>query len=157
MKIVLLTIGKTKKSFLSEGIKKYLLKIKHYTNLESIEIDNVKFSKNISESELINKEAELLISKLAPSDYVILLDEKGRQYSSLEFSKKLNNWMIGSKKRLVFIIGGAYGVSKTVSSRVDEILSFSSMTFSHQMIRLFFLEQLYRAYTILNNNPYHHE
>ena len=157
MKIVLLTIGKTKKSFLSEGIKKYLLKIKHYTNLESIEIDNVKFSKNISESELINKEAELLISKLAPSDYVILLDEKGRQYSSLEFSKKLNNWMIGSKKRLVFIIGGAYGVSKTVSSRVDGILSFSSMTFSHQMIRLFFLEQLYRAYTILNNNPYHHE
>ena len=157
MKIVLLTIGKTKKSFLSEGIKKYLLKLKHYTNLESIEIDNVKFSKNISESELINKEAELLISKLAPSDYVILLDEKGRQYSSLEFSKKLNNWMIGSKKRLVFIIGGAYGVSKTVSSRVDEILSFSSMTFSHQMIRLFFLEQLYRAYTIINNNPYHHE
>ena len=157
MKIVLLTIGKTKKSFLSEGIKKYLLKLKHYTNLESIEIDNVKFSKNISESELINKEAELLISKLSPSDYVILLDEKGRQYSSLEFSKKLNNWMIGSKKRLVFIIGGAYGVSKTVSSRVDEILSFSSMTFSHQMIRLFFLEQLYRAYTILNNNPYHHE
>ena len=157
MKIVLLTIGKTKKSFLSEGIKKYLLKLKHYTNLESIEIDNIKFSKNISESELINKEAELLISKLAPSDYVILLDEKGRQYSSLEFSKKLNNWMIGSKKRLVFIIGGAYGVSKTVSSRVDEILSFSSMTFSHQMIRLFFLEQLYRAYTILNNNPYHHE
>lgn len=157
MKIVLLTIGKTKKSFLSEGIKKYLLKLKHYTNLESIEIDNVKFSKNISESELINKEAELLISKLAPSDYVILLDEKGRQYSSLQFSKKLNNWMIGSKKRLVFIIGGAYGVSKTVSSRVDEILSFSSMTFSHQMIRLFFLEQLYRAYTILNNNPYHHE
>ena len=157
MKIVLLTIGKTKKSFLSEGIKKYLLKLKHYTNLESIEIDNVKFSKNISESELINKEAEILISKLAPSDYVILLDEKGRQYSSLEFSKKLNNWMIGSKKRLVFIIGGAYGVSKTVSSRVDEILSFSSMTFSHQMIRLFFLEQLYRAYTIINNNPYHHE
>ena len=157
MKIVLLTIGKTKKSFLSEGIKKYLLKLKHYTNLESIEIDNVKFSKNISESELINKEAELLISKLSPSDYVILLDEKGRQYSSLEFSKKLNNWMIGSKKRLVFIIGGAYGVSKTVSSRVDEILSFSSMTFSHQMIRLFFLEQLYRAYTIINNNPYHHE
>ena len=157
MKIVLLTIGKTKKSFLSEGIKKYLLKLKHYTNLESIEIDNVKFSKNISESELINKEAELLISKLAPSDYVILLDEKGRQYSSLDFSKKLNNWMIGSKKRLVFIVGGAYGVSKTVSSRVDEILSFSSMTFSHQMIRLFFLEQLYRAYTILNNNPYHHE
>ena len=157
MKIVLLTIGKTKKSFLSEGIKKYLLKLKHYTNLEAIEIDNVKFSKNISESELINKEAELLISKLAPSDYVILLDEKGRQYSSLEFSKKLNNWMIGSKKRLVFIIGGAYGVSKTVSSRVDEILSFSSMTFSHQMIRLFFLEQLYRAYTIINNNPYHHE
>ena len=157
MKIVLLTIGKTKKSFLSEGIKKYLLKLKHYTNLESIEIDNVKFSKNISESELINKEAEILISKLAPSDYVILLDEKGRQYSSLEFSKKLNNWMIGSKKRLVFIIGGAYGVSKTVSSRVDEILSFSPMTFSHQMIRLFFLEQLYRAYTILNNNPYHHE
>ena len=157
MKIVLLTIGKTKKSFLSEGIKKYLLKLKHYTNLESIEIDNVKFSKNISESELINKEAELLISKLSPSDYVILLDEKGRQYSSLEFSKKLNNWMIGSKKRLVFIVGGAYGVSKTVSSRVDEILSFSSMTFSHQMIRLFFLEQLYRAYTILNNNPYHHE
>ena len=88
---------------------------------------------------------------------MILLDEKGRQYSSLEFSKKLNNWMIGSKKRLVFIIGGAYGVSKTVSSRVDEILSFSSMTFSHQMIRLFFLEQLYREYTILNNNPYHHE
>ena len=157
MKIVLLTIGKTKKSFLSEGIKKYLLKLKHYTNLESIEIDNVKFSKNISESELINKEAKLLISKLLPSDYVILLDEKGRQYSSLEFSKKLNNWMIGSKKRLVFIIGGAYGVSKTVSSRVDEILSFSSMTFSHQMIRLFFLEQLYRAYTIINNNPYHHE
>ena len=157
MKIVLLTIGKTKKSFLSEGIKKYLLKLNHYTNLESIEIDNVKFSKNISESELINKEAELLISKLTPSDYVILLDEKGRQYSSLEFSKKLNNWMIGSKKRLVFIIGGAYGVSKTVSARVDEILSFSSMTFSHQMIRLFFLEQLYRAYTILNNNPYHHE
>ena len=157
MKIVLLTIGKTKKSFLSEGIKKYLLKLKHYTNLESIEIDNVKFSKNISESELINKEAKLLISKLDPSDYVILLDVKGRQYSSLEFSKKLNNWMIGSKKRLVFIVGGAYGVSKAVSSRVDEILSFSSMTFSHQMIRLFFLEQLYRAYTILNNNPYHHE
>ena len=157
MKIVLLTIGKTKKSFLSEGIEKYLLKINYYTNLESVEIDNVKFSKNISESELIKKEGELIMSKVTSSDYLILLDEKGKEYSSINFSKKLNSWMLLSKKRLVFIVGGAYGVSEDIYSRVDETLSLSKMTFSHQMVRLFFLEQLYRSYTILNNNPYHNE
>jgi 23S rRNA (pseudouridine1915-N3)-methyltransferase len=102
-------------------------------------------------------EGKLILNKLEISDYIILLDDKGKDFSSLQFSEKLTSLMHTGKKRLVFVVGGAYGVSNDIFSRCNERLSLSRMTFSHQMVRLFFVEQIYRAFTILNNEPYHHK
>ena len=98
----------------------------------------------------------MILKQLKPSDHLILLDEKGKSFNSPNFAKKLQSWMLNGKKRLVFVIGGAYGFSEDLYCRKHERLSLSKMTFSHQMVRLFFVEQIYRAYTILNNEPYHH-
>ena len=118
---------------------------------------SIKKSNKLSVSSLIFYESELISKQLNKTDYVILLDEKGQGVSSLQFANKLNNWFCMSKKRLVFVIGGAYGFSKSLDNIADIKLSLSKMTFSHQMIRLIFLEQLYRAFTILNNQPYHNK
>ena len=103
------------------------------------------------------KEGDLILKNIESSDYVVLLDEKGKRYSSIDFSNKISSLMLSSKKKVVFLVGGAYGVSDLVYSRVDEKLSLSTMTFSHQMVRLFFMEQFYRSLTLLNNEPYHHQ
>jgi len=157
MKIVLLSIGKTSEEYLIEGIAQYQKRLKHYTQFELIEVPNIKKAQNFSKNELMKKEGELILNKIQASDYLVLLDDKGQDFTSVKFSKKVQQWMLSGKKRLVFVIGGAYGFSDAVYQRGNEKLSLSKMTFSHQMVRLFFVEQIYRAYTILNNEPYHHE
>jgi len=157
MKIVLITIGKTNEKYLIEGISNYQKRLKHYINFEMTEIVNIKNTKNLSELELMKKEGELILKQIQSSDYLVLLDDKGKDFTSPKFAQKLQQWMLSGKKRLVFVVGGAYGFSEEVYQRGNEKISLSKMTFSHQMVRLFFVEQIYRGYTILNNEPYHHE
>ena len=156
MKILLLAIGKTSEKYLIEGITQYQKRLKHYTQFEIREIFNIKNAKSFSNAKLLKEEGKLILKQLQSSDHLVLLDDKGEDFTSLQFSKKLQSWMLSGKKRLVFVIGGAYGFSKDVYVRGDEKISLSKMTFSHQMVRLFFVEQIYRGYTILNNEPYHH-
>lgn len=157
MKIVLLSIGKTNEKYLKEGISLYQKRLRHYTSFEMIEIPNIKKSQNLSKLELMKKEGELILKNIQNSDHLVLLDDKGKEYNSIKFSEKIQNWMLSGKKRIVFAVGGAYGFSKEVYQTGNEKLSLSKMTFSHQMVRFFFVEQLYRGYSILNNEPYHHE
>ena len=157
MKIVLLTIGKTNERYLVDGIQHYQNRLKHYMPFEIIEIPNVKKAKNLSKTELKKKEGLLITQYIQSTDYVILLDDKGKTSSSLEFAQKLESWLNSGKKRLLFVVGGAYGFSDEIYSKASRKCSLSKMTFSHQMVRLFFAEQLYRAFTILKNEPYHHE
>ena len=157
MKIVLITIGKTSEKYLIEGIYQYKNRLKHYTDFEIMEIPNIKNSKNLSEAELMKKEGELILKQIQNSDHLVLLDDKGKDFTSPRFAQKLQQWMLSGKKRIVFVVGGAYGFSEEIYKRGNEELSLSKMTFSHQMVRLFFVEQIYRAFTILNNEPYHHE
>ena len=157
MKVVLISIGKTNEKYLIEGISIYIKRLNHYTSFEMIDIPNLRKTSNFSKSELMKKEGDLILKNIQKSDYLVLLDEKGIEYNSVIFSEKIQRWMLTGKKKIIFAIGGAYGFSKQVYDRCDEQLSLSKMTFSHQMIRLFFLEQLYRGYSILNNEPYHHQ
>lgn len=140
-----------------EGESEYLKRLKRYAPIEKIELPDIKGAKKMSQSEIKQKEGALILSKLIATDIVILLDDKGKDYSSIQFSKWLQNKMNTSIKSLVFIVGGAYGFSAELYARSQEKLSISKMTFSHQMIRMIFFEQLYRAFSILNNEPYHHE
>jgi 23S rRNA (pseudouridine1915-N3)-methyltransferase len=157
VKITLLTIGKTEEKYLKEGIEKYLKRLKHYISFQIIELPELKNTKHLSEDQQKEKEAELIFKNISPSDHLILLDEKGSEFSSAQFSGFLNKKMLGSVQHVVFLIGGPYGFSSKVYSRANDKVSLSRMTFSHQMIRLFFVEQLYRAFTILKGEPYHHE
>ncbi len=157
MKIILFVVGKTNKQYLIEEISDYQKRLKHYMSLEIVEIPNIKNKKNLSREEITKKEGNMILTQIKSSDYLVLLDDKGKQFTSVEFSNKLRQWMLNRTKRLIFVIGGAYGFSKEIYNRGNEKLSLSKMTFSHQMVRLFFLEQLYRGYTILNNQPYHHK
>jgi 23S rRNA (pseudouridine1915-N3)-methyltransferase len=157
MKIRLLLIGKTDTEYMKMGIEEYEKRIKHYISYESIVIPGIKNAGGYSAAEIRNREEEQLIKFISTADYLVLLDEKGRELSSLEFSGFLRKRFSSGKKSLVFIVGGAFGVSEKIKKKVDFILSLSQMTFSHQMVRLFFLEQLYRGLTILNNESYHHE
>lgn len=156
MKITLVAVGKTEDKYLIEGIEKYLGRLKHYINFSFVIIPDVKNTKHLSEAQQKSKEAELISKQINPGDTVLLLDEKGKKYSSVSFADYLNKQMIGSVQHLVFIIGGPYGFDETIYKRSNGSLSLSDMTFSHQMVRLFFVEQLYRAFTILKNEPYHH-
>ncbi|WP_291400038.1 23S rRNA (pseudouridine(1915)-N(3))-methyltransferase RlmH [Daejeonella sp.] len=157
MKITLLTIGKTEDKYLLEGIDIYLKRLKHYIPFRILEIPELKNTKSLSRDQQKNKEAELLFKNIQSTDYVILLDENGAEFTSKKFSVYLNKKMVGGQQHLVFIIGGPYGFSDEVYARGNDKISLSQMTFSHQMIRLFFAEQLYRAYTILKGEPYHHD
>jgi len=156
MKITLIAIGKTEDKYLIEGIDKYINRLKHYINFSFLAIPDVKNVKNLSEAQQKAKEAELLHKQINNGDMVILLDEKGKKYSSVEFSNYLNKQMIGSVQHLIFIIGGPYGFDESIYKRANGSISLSDMTFSHQMIRLFFVEQLYRGFSILKGEPYHH-
>ncbi len=157
MKITLLTIGKTEDKYLIEGIEKYLKRLKHYINFKIVEIPDVKNTKNLSQDQQKAKEAELILKQIENTDQVVLLDEKGMEFSSTHFSGFLSKKMLASVQHLVFVIGGPYGFDANVCKRADDKISLSRMTFSHQMVRLFFVEQVYRAFTILKGEPYHHE
>jgi 23S rRNA (pseudouridine1915-N3)-methyltransferase len=150
-------IGKSVKGFLEDGEKHYLDKLKHYINFKVEMYPDVKQSKQTSEDEIKKKEGELFLSKLGPSDTVILLDERGKQYSSVDFADFLQSYMNRGLKTLVFVVGGPYGFSEEMYKRANGQLSLSKMTLTHQMIRLFFIEQVYRGMTILKNEPYHHQ
>lgn len=156
MKILLLVIGKTDEDYLVAGIKKYVGRLGHYVSFEMKEIPDIRNRKTLSEEQQKKAESFLLLSQLQPGDHVVLLDERGKQYTSVEFSESLEKGMASGAKRMVFLIGGPYGFDKEVYDRADAKMSLSPMTFSHQMVRLIFLEQLYRAFTILKGEPYHH-
>ena len=157
MKIKLIVVGKTSSRFLNDGEKEYEKRLKHYISFEQLVISNIKNGNKFSTNDLKNKEGDLILTKLDKKDLVILLDEKGKVYSSKEFAEFINNMTINSVKKLVFVVGGAFGFSDKVYKRANYKISLSKMTFSHQMIRLIFKEQLYRAYTILKGEKYHHE
>jgi len=157
MKITFLTVGKTEDAYLKEGIDKYVKRLKHYTKLIIVEIDELKNTKALTPQQQKAKEAELILKKILPLDHVILLDEKGAELSSIQFAAYFEKKALGSANNLVFVVGGPYGFDPSVYERANEKLSLSSMTFSHQMIRLFFVEQLYRAFTIIKGEPYHHQ
>ena len=157
MKIKLLTIGKTDDKNLQTLIETYQKRLKHYINFTIEIIPDIKNVKNLSEVQQKEKEGELILKKLSNTDILILLDEKGKEFRSLEFSKYLQKKMNSGIKQLVLVIGGPYGFSNAVYKKSSDKISLSKMTFSHQMIRLFVVEQIYRAFTILKNEPYHHE
>lgn len=157
MKIKLLVIGKTDSNELNQLIQIYQNRLQHYIKMELEVIPDIKNRKQLSEKLQKEKEGELLLKALKTTDVVVLLDEKGKQFRSLEFSNYLQGKMNAGIKQLVFIIGGPYGFSETVYKRASSKIALSKMTFSHQMIRLFIVEQIYRGFTILRNEPYHHE
>lgn len=157
MKILLLVIGKTDEKYLLEGMEKYLKRLKYYIGFDYEEIPDIKNRKSLSELEQKKLEGTLILSKLKVGDKLVLLDDKGKDYHSIGFAKYLQQQMNSGIKRLVFVVGGPYGFDELVYQKSQGKLSFSKMTFSHQMIRLFILEQVYRAMTILKNEPYHHE
>ncbi len=157
MKITLLAVGKTEDKYLIEGIEKYLHRLKHYISFQLLIIPDIKHVKNMTQAQQKAKEGEALMKFFQSGDMVLLLDEKGRKYTSTGFSAFLNKQMVASTPQLVFVIGGPYGFDEKVYQRANGTLSLSDMTFSHQMVRLFMVEQLYRAFTILRNEPYHHE
>ncbi len=157
MNIKLLAIGKTDDSALKSLIDDYSKRLSFYIRFELELVPDIKNSGSMSAPLQKEKEGELLLTKINLSDHLVLLDEKGKSYSSLEFSGELQKRMNSGIKSLVFVIGGPYGFSESVYKRAQSKISLSPMTFSHQMVRLFFIEQLYRGFTILRNEPYHHQ
>lgn len=157
MKIDLLVTGKTSFPYLNEGIAIYQKRLKHYTSFTLTVLPDIKNAKKMSPTELKRKEGEAILKKLAPNDQMYLLDERGKSYSSIQFSQLLERHMQTAQKKVVFVIGGAFGFSDAVYQRANGKISLSKMTFSHQMIRLFFVEQVYRAMTIIRGEPYHNE
>lgn len=156
MTIKLLAIGKTDSNNLQQLIAEYESRLKHYVKFELDIIPDIKNAKNLSETQQKEKEGEFILKKLNATDILILLDENGKQHTSIEFSNYLQKKMNSGIKQLVFVIGGPYGFSDTVYQKAQGKISLSKMTFSHQMVRLFIVEQLYRGFTILRNEPYHH-
>jgi 23S rRNA (pseudouridine1915-N3)-methyltransferase len=157
MTIRLLFIGKTFQSFISEGCDEFEKRLSRYAKTEVVIIPDIRNQGTLSPAVLKKQEAEAVLKRLKPEDHLVLLDERGKQLSSVELSQSLQEKMNRGTRSLVFLVGGAYGFDELLYQRADEKLSFSKMTFSHQMIRLFLLEQVYRAFTILKNEPYHNE
>ncbi len=156
MKIKIVCIGKTGKSFLIDGENEYLNRLKHYVAIERIEIPDIKNAKKLSVDQIKTLEGKEILSKISSGEQLILLDEKGKDFTSEKFADFIQQKFNQGGKGIVFVIGGAYGFSKEVYDRSDSLLSLSKMTFSHQMIRMIFFEQVYRAMTILKGEPYHH-
>ncbi len=157
MDIQLLTIGKTSTNYIQKGLDEYCSRIKRYINYKIITLPDIKSTKALTENLQKEKEGELILDYLSPSDYCVLLDEHGKEFTSIEFAQFIQKKMISGRKRLIFIVGGPYGFSENVHKRAETECSLSKMTFTHEMIRLFFTEQMYRAMTILRGEPYHHE
>lgn len=157
MKITLICIGKTDEKHILQGIEVYTKRLKHYCNFQLQVIPDIKNVKNLTQEQQKEKEGQLLLKSVTNQDYVILLDERGKELSSMEFSGFLEKQMVQGVSSLVLLIGGPYGFSEELYQRASYKLSLSRMTFSHQMIRMFFVEQLYRAFSIMRGEPYHHE
>lgn len=157
MKVILLAIGRTVEKHYITAINDYTERVKHFIPFDMEVIPELKNTRSLSIDQQKEKEGELILKALQPGDFIVLLDENGKEYRSIEFASWVEKKMANVNKRLVFIIGGPYGFSEKVYQASQEKISLSKMTFSHQMVRLVFVEQLYRAMTILNGSPYHHE
>ena len=157
MNIKLLTVAKTEEKYLQEGIDIYLSRLKHYVNFEMEVIPALKDIRNATPEQIKEREAEQILHRLEKSDFIVLLDEHGRQHTSVGFSQYLQKEMNAGVRNLAFVVGGAFGFAPSVYQKCHDKISLSTMTFSHQMVRLFFVEQLYRAFTILRNEKYHNE
>ncbi len=157
MNITLLTVGKTKIPFVVQGIKEYATRLNRYTPFDIIELPDIKTTKSMTAEKQKELEGEAILAKMLQSDFVVLLDERGREFSSMEFASYIEKLQVSGKKRTIFVVGGPYGFSAAVYNRADAKISLSRMTFNHEMVRMFFVEQIYRAMTILRNEPYHHE
>jgi len=157
MKIALLQTGKTTEKNIAEGVDIFLKRLKKYLTFEIITLPDVKNTRNMSVQELMMKEGEKIIRSVNKDDFVVVLDERGKEFRTIEFAAWLEKTLLLPKKRIVFIIGGSWGFPGEVINRADMRLALSRMTFSHQVVRLLFLEQLYRVFTIINGDPYHHE
>jgi len=156
MKILLVMIGKTDEQYLQTGIDKYLARIKHYLPYEMKIIPDIKNTKNLSEDQQKKLEGELITQCFQAGDHIVLLDEKGKEFSSVGFSSYIEKKMASGLKRLVYVIGGPYGFSDDIYKLANDKIALSQMTFSHQMVRLIICEQIYRAMSIIRNEPYHH-
>jgi len=157
MKITLIVIGKTTDKAVLMGMEKYLKRMKRYVKFNIETLAALKNTKKMSEAEIKTKEGDMLLNQLSSGDFLVLLDENGKEYTSVAFSSFISAKQMQSVKNLVFVVGGAYGFSEAVYKRAQQKIALSQMTFSHQIIRFIFMEQIYRAYTIINNEPYHHE
>lgn len=157
MKIVVIAVGKTSTDYISRGVDEFLKRANRYLSVELTVIPDIKASKALTEEMQKQQEGRNILASLQPGDIVTLLDERGKELTSREFSGMIERRMIQGTKRLVFVIGGPYGFSKEVYERADSKLSLSRMTFTHEMVRLFFVEQIYRAMTIMRGEPYHHD
>lgn len=157
MKITLLTVGKTDVEWVRKGLDLYVSRLKHYIAFSLEEIPELKNVSALSQEQIKEKEGDLILSKIRTADDVVLLDEKGKEYRSVEFADFIAKKMACSGRDMVFVVGGAYGFCKRVYDRADGKISLSKMTFSHQMVRTIFAEQIYRAFTIIKGEPYHHE
>lgn len=157
MKIFFLVVGKTEQEYLKKGISIYQDRLSHYSPFEMVVIPDIKGVSGMTKDQIKAKEGELILKTIKDSDELILLDERGREYSSEEFSAFIEKKLVHGVKSIVFVVGGAYGFSPEVYQRASGKISLSRMTFSHQMVRLVFTEQLYRAFTIIKGEPYHHK
>ncbi|MEM9823620.1 MAG: 23S rRNA (pseudouridine(1915)-N(3))-methyltransferase RlmH [Bacteroidota bacterium] len=155
MKIEFWYIGKTNEAYLREGMQIYENRLKHYLPYQSVMIPDLKKTKNLTSQQIKQKEGEALLNKINADDFLVLLDEKGKSYTSETFATFIERSLLRFNKRIIFQVGGAFGFSEAIYQRANAKIQLSSMTFSHQMVRLFFLEQLYRGMTILKNEPYH--
>ncbi|MBR5736754.1 MAG: 23S rRNA (pseudouridine(1915)-N(3))-methyltransferase RlmH [Bacteroidales bacterium] len=157
MTIRLVVVGKTEEEYLRKGIDIYLARLGHYCKFEMVTIPALKGVRSLGKEQLKEREAELILKNVAATDECILLDERGKEFTSSSWAQHLEQKFAHSSRNMVFVIGGSMGFGKKVYDRADSLMSLSKMTFSHQMVRLIFLEQLYRAFTIIEGEPYHHE
>ena len=157
MKITLLTVGKTDKDWVRQGMDIYVSRLKHYIPFSVVEIPELKNVSAMTKDQIKVKEGELILKQIKPTDDLILLDERGKEYTSVELAKVIQDKISYTGKDMVYVIGGAYGFSDAVYQRANSMISLSRMTFSHQMVRAIFVEQIYRAFTIMKGEPYHHE
>lgn len=157
MKTTLLLIGKTDEEYLEHGIQKYVARIVHYSPFDIKVLPDMRNTKNMSELQQKQREAEVILNEIAPNDYVAVLDENGTQFTSRQFAEFIEKTTMQGARRLLFVVGGPYGFAPEIYQRANRKISLSQMTFSHQMVRLIFVEQLYRAFTILRGEPYHHD
>ncbi len=157
MRITLLVVGRTDSGWVSEGLGMYVERLKHYAPFTLAEIPELRNVSAFSREQIKDREGKLILAKLKPQDYVVLLDEHGTEHRSLDFAASLQDKISRTGRDMVFVVGGAYGFSSAVRTRADSMISLSRMTFSHQLVRVVFAEQLYRAFTIMHGEPYHHE